>query len=205
MKRVCTVFLPLCLWALCSFAAPVRDTVVLPLQVKLINSAVQLNWMTGILHDSIDFVIERSKNAQSFEVLSTLKLSRKTNDSSYFFTDHFPPADSSFYRVSWTDQDKNQVFTQVSGVQFPVQPKTEFNIMPNPVFNNATLIIYHEELGELSCTLYDLTGKTIRSYQLKKTAPYMQHILDMYTVPKGSYILNIRGVTINESKRILKQ
>ena len=77
--------------------------------------------------------------------------------------------------------------------------------MPNAVFNNATLIINDEGLGEISCTLYDMTGKSIRSYQLRKTTGYLQQILDMYSVPKGEYILSIRGSSINESKRILKQ
>lgn len=199
-----TVLLPVYL-VICTFTGVAQDTAAIPLQVKLVNSVVQLNWSAGLSADSIDFTIERSRDARLFEVVSTLKLSRKTVDSSYFFTDHFPYADSGFYRVSWLKHDNSQVYTEVSGVQQPVRQKVEFNIMPNPVFNNATLIIYHEEIGDLTCTLYDLSGKSIRSYQLKKTTPYMQHILDMYTVPKGSYILNIRGATINESKRVLKQ
>jgi hypothetical protein len=77
--------------------------------------------------------------------------------------------------------------------------------MPNTVFNNASLIINNEETGDISCTLYDLNGKFIRSYQFKKTTRYVQHILDMYSIPKGDYILSVRGNTINESKRILKQ
>lgn len=199
-----TVLLPVYL-VICTFTGVSQDTAAIPLQVKLVNSVVQLNWSAGLSADSIDFTIERSRDARLFEVVSTLKLSRKTVDSSYFFTDHFPYADSGFYRVSWLKHDNSQAYTEVSGVQQPVRQKVEFNIMPNPVFNNATLIIYHEEIGDLTCTLYDLSGKSIRSYQLKKTTPYMQHILDMYTVPKGSYILNIRGATINESKRVLKQ
>ncbi len=207
MKRFAgTVLLPVCLVALCTFAGHSQDSAVaIPLQVRLVNSVIQLNWTADPAGDSLDFLIERSRDARSFEVLSAGRLSRKAGDSSYSYTDHFPYADSGFYRVSWLGYDKNQVYTEVSGIQLPIQPKVEFNIMPNPVFNNATLIIYHEEVGELTCTLYDLTGKSIRSYQLKKTTPYMQHILDMYTVPKGSYILNIRGTTINESKRVLKQ
>ena len=56
--------------------------------------------------------------------------------------------------------------------------------MPNPVFNNASIIIQTEETGDINCMLYDLSGKTIRTYQFKKTAYYAQHILDMYMFPK---------------------
>ncbi len=205
MKRFAvTVFLSAFWIVLCTFSGYGQEhTPPVPLQVKLVNSVIQLIWNTA--EDSLDCIVERSRDAQSFEMLSAGRLSRKTGDSSYLFTDHFPHADSGFYRISWIGPDRSRVYTAVSGIQVPAQPKTEFTIMPNPVFNNATLIIYHEELGELTCTLYDLAGKIIRSYQFKKNTLYMQHILDMYTVPGGSYILNIRGTTINESKRVMKQ
>ena len=60
-------------------------------------------------------------------------------------------------------------------------------------------------MGDIICTLYDLSGKYIRGYQFKKTTRYLQHILDMYSIPRGNYILSIRGNAINEFKRILKQ
>ena len=80
-------------------------------------------------------------------MLSQLKLSRPKNDSGFLFIDNFPFADSAFYRVSWYSRQDKPVYSEIKGALFPVQPRVEFNIMPNPVFNNATLIIYHEELG----------------------------------------------------------
>mgnify|MGYP003489558910 FL=1 len=113
--------------------------------------------------------------------------------------------DSVFYRVAGLSRKGEDSVSGVSEIQFPRKSKTEVIIMPNPVFNNAALIINDEGLGDISCILYDMTGKSIRTYRLRKTTVYLQQILDMYSVPKGEYILSIRSAFVNESKRILKQ
>lgn len=170
------------------------------------NTSVQLNWSVNTdREDSLDFYIERSRDGIVFQALSKITSSPAGREKEFRFTDNLPLTDSGFYRLSWTDPAGNKAYSPVQKVQYLLKPKTEISIMPNPVFNNACLIINHEELGDISCVLFDITGKSIRSYQLKKTVPYMQHILDMYSVPKGEYILSIRGTTINESKRIVKQ
>lgn len=164
------------------------------------NTSVQLSWMTDSLNeDSLDFYIERSRDGIVFQPLSKITASGKSG-TAFRYTDNLPLTDIGFYRLTWTDKAGNKQYSQVQKVA-----RTEIRIMPNPVFNNACLIVNHEELGDISCVLFDMSGKSIRSYQLKKTAVYMQHILDMYSVPKGEYILSIRGTTINESKRIVKQ
>ncbi|MBX3257069.1 MAG: T9SS type A sorting domain-containing protein [Chitinophagaceae bacterium] len=168
------------------------------------NASVQLSWMLNSeREDSLDFFIERSRDGIAFQALSKIKAS--AGEKEFRFTDNLPLTDSGFYRLAWTDTAGAKSYSGIQKVQFPVKPKTEISIMPNPVFNNACLIINHEETGDITCILFDMSGKSIRSYQLKKTSAYMQHILDMYSVPRGEYILSIRGNTINESKRIVKQ
>ncbi|MBX2921916.1 MAG: T9SS type A sorting domain-containing protein [Chitinophagaceae bacterium] len=168
------------------------------------NASVQLSWMLNSeREDSLDFFIERSRDGVAFQSLS--KITAHSGEKEFRFTDNLPLTDSGFYRLAWIDITGSKGYSGVQKVQFAVKPKTEITIMPNPVFNNACLIINHEEVGDITCILFDMSGKNIRSYQLKKTAAYMQYILDMYSVPRGEYILSIRGNTINESKRIVKQ
>lgn len=168
------------------------------------NASVQLSWMLiSGSEDSLDFFIERSRDGIAFQPLS--KITARSGETAFRFTDNLPLTDSGYYRLAWIDISGSKGYSEVQKIQFAVKPKTEITIMPNPVFNNACLIINHEEVGDITCILFDMSGKNIRSYQLKKTAAYMQHILDMYNVPRGEYILSIRGNTINESKRIVKQ
>ena len=176
-------------------------------EAELLNkNAVRLKW--GFVQqerDNIFFIIERSADGISFHPLYKTGSSPDGNETGYLYTDHVLVRDSAFYRIAVMDENGNQAFSGVQKIYLARRSKAEVVIMPNPVFNNASLIINDESLGEISCILYDMTGKNIRSYQLRKTTTYMQQILDMYSVPKGEYILSIRGAMLNETKRIVKQ
>lgn len=172
----------------------------------LTKNTVQLRWQaSGSISDSINFIVERSVDGLAFKPVHTFSVRELLPGSNYEFSEQLPLSDSSCYRLACINSLGQTIFSGVQSVRYPRQAKTEISIMPNPVFNNASLIINNEETGDIPCTLYDLNGKYIRSYQFKKTTRYVQHILDMYSIPKGDYILSVRGNTINESKRILKQ
>lgn len=167
--------------------------------------AVQLKWtMAGEITDSVRVVVERSADGQRFHMLEKLAPFFAGADSNYMYTDELPLSDSNFYRVSYIS-NKGAYNSVVQKANFFSRPKVDITIMPNPVFNNASVILQTEETGDIHFLLLDLNGKTIRTYQFKKSTGYAQHILDMYNVPKGEYILSIRSATINESRRIRKQ
>lgn len=84
-------------------------------------------------------------------------------------------------------------------------PKASVTLTPNPVFNNASLIVQSEETGPIACLLYDAEGRNVRSFQFKKDRQFLQQILPMYDLPKGEYLLNIVGKNILESRKIVKQ
>ncbi len=169
------------------------------------KNAVNLNWTIAAKNnDSVYVMIERSVDGQKFQLLEMMSPFFAGMDSNYNYTDDLPLSDSSFYRITCKTNGK-YAGSAVQKAAFFSRPRIEISVMPNPVFNNATLIIQTEETGDMNCVLLDLNGKTIRIYQFRKTTAYAQYILDMYNVPRGEYILSIRGATINESKRILKQ
>ncbi|MCC6286842.1 MAG: T9SS type A sorting domain-containing protein [Chitinophagaceae bacterium] len=169
------------------------------------KNAVNLNWTIAAKNnDSVHVTIERSADGKKFQLLEMMPSCFAGMDSNYNYTDELPLSDSSIYRITCKTNGQASGYA-VQKVNFFSRPKIEISVMPNPVFNNASIIIQTEETGDINCLLYDLNGKTIRTYQFKKTAYYAQHILDMYNVPQGEYILNVRGTVINESKRILKQ
>lgn len=211
VRNICLLLLPgmLCLLARTAAIAQTAGPAIRfsSFDAGIFNkNAVQLNWaIAGETSDSMHFIVERSVDGVIFQPLRKVLFLPAPAAGYYQYTDHFALTDSAFYRVAGFNEKGEAAFSEVRKILFPRKTKTEVVIMPNPVFNNATLIINDEGMGEISCILYDITGKSIRSYQLRKTTVYLQQILDMYSVPKGEYILSIRGSSINESKRILKQ
>ncbi|HEX5026580.1 MAG TPA: T9SS type A sorting domain-containing protein [Agriterribacter sp.] len=171
------------------------------------NNIVQLHWeFASADKKQVQFTVERSIDGVVFQPLNNGSFPATQTGIGYQYSDPVFLRDSAFYRISGIDGDgKATYYSEIRKVQRVANSKAEIVIMPNPVFNNASLIINAEGVGEISCILYDMTGKNIRSYLLKKTTVYLQQILDMYSIPKGEYILSIRGNMINESKRILKQ
>ncbi|MBN8789922.1 MAG: T9SS type A sorting domain-containing protein [Terrimonas sp.] len=208
--HTCIAFLPGVLCLLFSLNLNAQDTSsglirFFKIEKATNKNAIHLNWAIAAKNnDSVHVVIERSVDGRKFQLLEMMPPYFAGMDSNYNYTDNLPLSDSSFYRISCTTNGQSSSYA-VQKANFFSRPKIEISVMPNPVFNNASIIIQTEETGDINCMLYDLSGKTIRTYQFKKTAYYAQHILDMYNVPKGEYILNIRGTVINESKRILKQ
>lgn len=176
-------------------------------EAELLNkNAVRLKWEL-VQHGTNDlyFTIERSADGIAFYPLYKTGSSPTAHGTGYQYTDHILVKDSVFYRIAQLDGNGIRTFSDIRKIYLPARPKAEVVVMPNPVFNNAVLIVNDEGLGDISCILYDMTGKNIRSYQVRKTTAYMQQILDMYSVPKGEYILSIRGAMLNETKRIVKQ
>lgn len=175
-------------------------------ETEVVNKAlIRLKWsVSGDLSDSLVFKIERSSDGKVFQSLYQMSIFGTHQQDYYQYTDPFFSPDSNFYRITEVSRGE-PLLSDIRKIYFPRQSKAQITIMPNPVFNNASLIINDEGLGDIFCQLYDMNGKSIRSYQVRKTGVYMQQILDMYSIPKGEYILIIRSSSINESRRILKQ
>lgn len=170
------------------------------------KQSIQLSWeFANDSPDSIYLLLERSPDGLFYHPVYQELVLPQSDKSVYYYTDYFVMNDSVFYRLLRKDRTGQRPVSEVQKIRFRLKSAVEVTVLPNPVFNNASLIINDEGLGDIICVLYDLNGKRIRTYQMKKLSVYMQQILDMYSVPKGEYILNIRGAFINETKRILKQ
>lgn len=170
------------------------------------KNTIELAWeITGEPSAGIYFIIERSSDGRAFRPLHQAVIEPQPDKGRYRFIDHFTLLDSAYYRVVIFGETAQTLVSAIQKVKGSAKPQAEVMIMPNPVFNNAALIINDESLGDITCILYDMTGKKIRTYQIRKTTAYLQQILDMYSVPKGEYVLSIQSSSLYESKRILKQ
>lgn len=210
--RFCFLYTVLAAAVICCTSARGQDSVakkpfITWLKASASNASAQLQWslLNNNITDSIRFVIERSRDGIKFQNIASLFFSPQLAQNGFVYTDNNSLADSAFYRIALMQSEVPSIISETLKISWPVRPKIEVTIMPNPVFNNASLILNYEETGDVQCTLFDHSGKTIRSYQVKKNTAYSQHILEMYNIPRGEYILNIRGNSVNESKRLLKQ
>jgi hypothetical protein len=189
-----------------------RTMFVLPVKMKsfdvrlLQENTVLLTWVTEFENNSDYFSVQRSRDGINFESIGKVQAKGNSQtDNTYRFTDLQPIPSLNFYRLAETDRDYQTQYFEIRKLLIPPGPNFEIGIAPNPVFNNATLLINSELMGSISCTLLDMTGRIIRSYQFRKDQVYMQQILSMYNVPRGDYVLMVQGRDFNESLRISKK
>ena len=167
-----------------------------PLPVSLIsftakavnNQAVELNWETGMEQNNAYFLLERSKDLFTFELVSKVSAreGQPNQRHTYGYTDEQPYRGTSYYRLSQVDLDgKTTAYPAVSVIL-----RTEaYGIFPNPVINGKFTVNLDEPQTAV-VTLYSLGGSVL---PLQKTgssegALYLKTSQSLST---GVYILTV--------------
>ncbi len=172
-----------------------RTTFPLPVELSYFEakanaSTVDLYWQTLSEENNEKFVIERSQDGQSFESIGEVRgagnASQKLN---YSFEDKEPLSGTSYYRLKQLDFDGQFDYSEVKSVKF--KRGKEVVIYPNPtkIGNDVRITIPNMNDEEfISATLFDITGKQIRSLNPDGST------IDLNTseLIKGTYLFEIQ-------------
>jgi len=80
-----------------------------------------------------------------------------------------------------------------------------FSINPNPVKNNATIELFHQERGNILVILSDMNGKKLRLWKFQKQEYKWQQLLNIQNVKPGTYLLRATAWKMNESLILVKE
>jgi hypothetical protein len=166
----------------------------LSFNAKLINYEADalLNWATASEVNNKYFEIERSYDAQNFEIIGKMNSKAIGGNSntllSYQFYDH--DFDHSFktiyYRLKQHDLNGKTNYSEIRFVT--LAHNTAITLYPNPATNNATLIIDNNRYGA-SFNIYSIDGRLIRSESLTPKTTSYKIVLD--GLAAGSYIITV--------------
>lgn len=172
-----------------------------PLPVELVRfSAVAenangvLSWTTASEKNNARFVVERSLNGSSFEVVGTVAGQGTTTQShTYQFIDKQAGRAASvvYYRLRQVDTNETSSLSAVQMVRFSsaAQPLT-VALYPNPTAANTAVDLRHMPAGTVQLRLTDLAGRVL----LTTNVPAGQvHPLATANLPQGSYVVTIVG------------
>ena len=156
-------------------------------KASLVGEQVQLQWQTASEIDNEGFFIERSQNGKTWKSLSFVKGAGTTIEvQDYAFVDEAAPTGINYYRLKQIDFGGSYEYSDIEAVQI-VEKDAVLNIFPVPT--RGTLHYKTEQLDQITAVhLFDLLGKNI----LSETT--FDGILDLSTLPKGQYILTIKGL-----------
>jgi flagellar hook assembly protein FlgD len=78
-------------------------------------------------------------------------------------------------------------------------------IYPNPVKNTATVSFMLESKSNISFTIYDISGRTVKTFvENNVTSGEHKTIVDMNGLPAGTYLIQMKSKTGNAFGKLIK-
>ena len=175
----------------------------LPLPVELTRfdatakaAGVSLTWATATEKNSDRFEIQRSATGEAFETRGTVKGQGSTTMAhNYSFVDSRPLAGTSYYRLRQVDTDGTFSFSPVVAVQ--TEASTQVAFYPNP---SANQLIMPAGVGAVQYRIFNALGQTLLSGKATDNDR-----LDITSLPKGPFFLELSGATGHHTQRLMRE
>jgi len=180
---------------------------VLPLELLAFNAkaeqhVVRLEWKTTAERNLKEFIISRSQDAKNFIEIDRLKANSEnfSKINTYVREDRRPTQGINYYLLSQVDSDGNMEKLAMQTVKFGVD-NNEMKIYPNPVENEVSVNFdsgrYH------TIELLNLTGVSLQKFGIPVNNN--SATLNLAQLPKGTYIIMLKGNSGSVTKKILKK
>lgn len=191
------------------------NAVATPLPVELLNfyatpfdDKVKLEWATATEKNSDFFTIERSSDANQFDVLFNSKAAGNSYSlKKYELFDDAPLQGISYYRLKLTDLDKSIHTYNVVSVSFETNKgSVKFSLYPNP--NNGNFIVDFsgiENNHEVNLTMTDEKGREVYSntFYSQSLASNRYEMLLSERLSTGIYVFTLSCEGIKHSVKVV--
>ena len=177
------------------------DPAALPLPVELTRfdatvkgQSVNVSWATASEKNNDHFDVQRSATGEGFATIGTVK--GQGNSSSaheYAFTDGHPLAGQAYYRLRQVDADGSTSYSPIVAVQ----RTTEAAAYPNPTAGSITL---PASSGPIRYRVLNSVGQTLLSGQAAGSEK-----LDLSSLPKGTFFLELTTATGRRTQRLMRE
>ena len=170
-----------------------------------INKKVVLNWVTTNETNNKGFEIERSVDGKNYYSIGNIDGSGTTNATQqYTFVDERPIRGIAYYRLMQLDIDGKK--EQIGTATVTVTGENLSAVFPNPMTNGKLNVIFknEENLSDLTILISDLSGRILYNQTQNIVDGLNQFELDLETLPKGAYLMEIKRANSSEFIKLLK-
>lgn len=169
-----------------------------PLPVSLLgfegqcnDPEVLLKWSTASETNNNYFTVERSADGKNFKEIGQIEGAGTTSSMlTYRFTDLHPLPGISYYRLSQTDFDGTREYFRMIAVSCKQGPDPVFNAWSSDM-GWITLSVASIADLELDIQVVDITGRTVQKAKLRSESGYSEHPMNVSSLSRGSYFVNI--------------
>jgi hypothetical protein len=162
------------------------------------NRKAHLNWTTETEENNDRFIVERSSDGLSFEVISTVKGSGNTHlPTKYSYTDIAPTTNQlNYYRLRQVDVDGKE--TILKTIAIDCSGDNHLVITPMGSNGDFLLVAGSYTLANAPFAVYDLLGTTIASGNLKNGQTTLQ-----LGKEKGLVFVRVSGEEVTLEQRLV--
>jgi hypothetical protein len=159
------------------------------------NYGIRIEWSNLSESNLSHYTIERSANAQSFEVIAKISPSKNNRDrADYFFYDAAPPGGVNFYRIQSVEANEQRSYSSILKVLLSGgQP--ELLIYPNPAINQlVSLSAMDIPQGRYFLRIVNSWGQQLQEIQLSINQTALSKTIQLSPALKGGvYHLQLVG------------
>lgn len=173
---------------------------------RLMKENAELNWKTTDEYKTESFDLERSTNGTDYTNINTTAAVNQSGIHQYQYIDKGISSLGSkqiYYRLKQKDIDGKYNYTQI--VVFSLLQNNAVLLYPNPVNDNASIAINSATSEVISIKLVDNLGRTLKADTWKLIPGRNTTTINVSALASGVYFLELKGNTINEKKRFIKQ
>ncbi len=169
---------------------------ILDFSARRSGNLVKLQWISDNTTEPARFTVERSADANSWQPIGTVS-------NAFHYTDSFPPKQSLFYRLRYT-QDTYMYTSMIKKVEYE-ENKGSVHIYPNPSVNGIFYLEFSGNKMPVQVTLLNTAGLTIQQVPLTRSDNGTYTMAFAKALAKGIYFLRFDFRHGSEIKKILIQ
>jgi hypothetical protein len=153
---------------------------------------VKLEWKTASEHNSAYFDVEKSRDGESWQVLTTVQAAGNSNETlTYNAMDINAVSDNNYYRLKQVDIDGTEKHYNVINVSCKPIEKGFFSSYPNPSGSSFQLVINDKELlGRSILNIYDSRGVVALQREIDIQEGINMYVINEHLAP-GIYMIRI--------------
>ncbi len=193
------------------FAFTLAFNIPLPIELvsfdaTVVNGSVVMKWVTASELNNDFFTIERSLDAEKFEVVEIVQGAGTTSlQTSYSTEDKFPYVGKSYYRLKQTDYDGKFSYSNIVLVDVKELAYGVVALYPNPINNTGTLSISYnsDSASDVIVTVSDISGRLIKQEAVQVVKGQNNISLAADFNSSGVYLLEVRGRTTRQLFRLV--
>lgn len=174
---------------------------------KRVDAVSELKWETSSEENNSHFIVQRSKDAKNFSVVSS-KINSKApggNSSSkidYAYTDSNPISGHNYYRLQQVDIDGHESYSSTIDVYFGNE--TLVTLFPNPVTSDLNIDINIAKATNAFVKIMDAAGRNVKTVEMPLEAGHNVNSIDISELSSGIYLVqisNYKGLNFSQTIR----